>query len=189
MPPLLVVVSGPPGSGKTTLGRRLARDLMFPFVSKDGIKERLFESLGWTDREWSRQLGRASVDLLFYVVEVELSAGRSLVVENAFWKENATEPFRRLGERHPCRVVQIHCRAATEVLVRRFRDRDHTDERHPGQVNRTGYGELEMALREDRYGVMDIGGEVLMVDTTDFEAVDSAGLLKSVRSSLATDGL
>jgi len=92
VPPLLVVVSGPPGSGKTTLGRRLARDLMFPFVSKDGIKERLFESLGWTDREWSRQLGRASVDLLFYVVEVELSAGRSLVVENAFWKENATEP-------------------------------------------------------------------------------------------------
>ena len=41
MRPLLVLVSGSPGSGKTTLARRLAGDLAMPLVGKDTIKEAL----------------------------------------------------------------------------------------------------------------------------------------------------
>jgi dephospho-CoA kinase len=48
---LFVVVSGLPGSGKTTLGRRLAPALDLPLIDKDDILNRLFESKGigtWT---------------------------------------------------------------------------------------------------------------------------------------------
>jgi shikimate kinase len=41
-----VVISGLPGSGKTTLGRRLAPALTLPFIDKDDILDRLFESKG-----------------------------------------------------------------------------------------------------------------------------------------------
>jgi shikimate kinase len=40
----LVVVSGLPGSGKTTLGRRLAQALNLPLIDKDDILDRLFET-------------------------------------------------------------------------------------------------------------------------------------------------
>jgi adenylate kinase family enzyme len=41
--------AGPPCSGKTTIGRELLADLSLPMLSKDMIKEILFDALGWGD--------------------------------------------------------------------------------------------------------------------------------------------
>lgn len=44
--PLLLVVSGPPASGKTSIAEELAARLRIPFISKDTFKERLYEAFG-----------------------------------------------------------------------------------------------------------------------------------------------
>lgn len=44
--PQLIVIGGYSGSGKTTLAQGLARALSLPLLSKDVIKETLFDSLG-----------------------------------------------------------------------------------------------------------------------------------------------
>lgn len=49
--PTLLVIGGIPGSGKTTLGERLAKDLGFVFLNKDSILEMLWESFDWIDHE------------------------------------------------------------------------------------------------------------------------------------------
>ena len=59
------MVSGAPATGRTTLAREVARALTIPFLSKDLIKESLFDSLGTKAREWSKKLGLASIELLF----------------------------------------------------------------------------------------------------------------------------
>jgi len=64
----LVLVTGPPASGKTSLAQPLARHLGLPLLGKDTIKEVLFDSLGTGDRAWSRRLGAAS-----YAVLLELA--------------------------------------------------------------------------------------------------------------------
>lgn len=179
--PLLLVVSGPPGAGKTTLGRRLAGDLGLPFMNKDGIKEGLFATMGWKDRPWSRELGRASADLLLYFAEVELSAGRSLVIESAFWREHSTAALNELERRCPHHPIQVHFRAQIDELVRRFSDRDSSGHRHPGHVDPASYGELQDALLAGRYDALEIGGELIVVDTTDFNRVDYNGLLAMIR--------
>src|SRR6266540_4037003 len=95
--PLLVIVTGPPGAGKTAIARAVAERLALPLVAKDAFKELLWERLGATDLDASRQLGRASFDLLFLVVAELLSARLSLVAEGNF---SRTEPFRELPEAH-----------------------------------------------------------------------------------------
>ena len=48
---LFVVISGLPGSGKTTLARRLAPALALSLIDKDDILDRLFEAKGIGDTE------------------------------------------------------------------------------------------------------------------------------------------
>ena len=55
-----VVISGLPGSGKTTLARRLAPALNLPLIDKDDILDRLFEAKGSGDAVWRRRLSRES---------------------------------------------------------------------------------------------------------------------------------
>jgi hypothetical protein len=58
-----VVISGLPGSGKTTLGRRLAPALDLPLIDKDDILDRLFASKGVGDAAWRRVEPRERWDL------------------------------------------------------------------------------------------------------------------------------
>lgn len=45
-PPVVIIVAGPPATGKTTLSRWLASELMLPLLNRDSIKEILFDTLG-----------------------------------------------------------------------------------------------------------------------------------------------
>lgn len=181
--PILVIVLGRPCTGKTTLGRRIARGLGWPFVHKDGIKELLFDNLGWSDREWSKKLGRASSELLYYLAETHLSVGRSLVVESNFVPQFATPKLLALKEKLGFEPFQILCQAPAYILFERFKVRAESGERHPGHVDHLNYDEFRATLHNSRSKILDIGGKVVEIDTTDFQTIDDSGLLKAIQSA------
>jgi predicted kinase len=184
MTPVIFIVTGYPCSGKTSLAVRIALEFHLPLINKDGIKELLFDSLGWSDRSWSRRLGIASYALLYYFLEAQLRTGNSTIVESNFSPEAATPIFRELLEKYPYRPVQILCKAEGETLWQRFKRRAESGERHPGHVDQTTYAELEDVLRQGRIEPLDIGGALIEVDTTEFVTINYPEIIARIRATL-----
>jgi predicted kinase len=181
-PTPIILVTGPPASGKTTLAERIARELRLPLIAKDVIKETLFDAFGTRDREWSIWLGRATYALIFRFLEVQLAAGRSVVVDATFGPEIANLEFETLKTRYPFSALQIFCFAPNEVLYERYTDR--AAERHPGHVDSHILDEIKAQLEENRWQPLDVGGETINVDTSDFDSVDFEGLVKAASRHL-----
>lgn len=95
--PLVVVVTGMPAAGKTTIAGALSRDLGLPLVSRDKIKERLYDTLGVGDLEWSGRLGGAAFALLFDSARLMTESGHSVMLEaTSFAGPSRSSPrFRR----------------------------------------------------------------------------------------------
>lgn len=182
MAPFLIIITGLPCTGKTTLGRRMAQALGWPFVHKDGIKETLFEHLGWSDRAWSKQLGRASSELLYYFAETQLIVGRSLLIESNFDPVFATPRLLALQEKYGFVPIQIQCQADGDVLFRRFQKRSESGERHPGHGDHLNYAEFKTVLLNGAAQRLAISGPVFEIDTTDFQKIDYAALVGTIQA-------
>ncbi len=129
-----------------------------PVVSKDLIKESLFDTLGAGDREWSKKVGLASIALLFRLIEVQLEVGQSIIAECNFYREFDIPKFRLLKEKYTLRTVEVHCAAERQVLVSRMKHRLSSGERHAGHAESPGvHAEVYAALDRGSFEPLNIG--------------------------------
>lgn len=184
--PAIIIVTGRPAAGKSTLAKWLSQELKLPLVSKDSIREELFDRLGWKDRKWAQELGKASVDMMFYFARAELEVGYSIIMDNAFYSPISNPRFQALKEQYLAESIQIVCDSDRETLFQRFKSRADTGNRHPGHGDYDVLEELYMNLADTSSPILDIGGSVIEVDTTDFAKVDYQEILKQVKALLKT---
>ncbi len=176
----LVIVSGAPASGKTTLARGIARSLALPMYSRDAIKEALFDTLGWRDRAWSRTLGGGSTRVLFELLGEALLAGADCLAEGTFRPSTTAADFADLLERTAARPVQVHCVADIPVLLDRFAARVTSGDRHPGHCDGASLEEFRRDLGRDAFTPLPVDGPTLIVDNTRPSAEQWAGVIAEV---------
>ncbi len=184
-PPIpIVLVTGPPASGKTFVAELVAERLGVPLIAKDAIKETLFETLGTGDVAWAQRLGRATLALVYWALEAQLSARRPAIVEANFAPDDARAELRALGDRHPLEPLEIHCTASEDVLLARFAARRAA--RHPGHLDAERMPDIASAIAAGRYRPLGLSEDVVVVDTTSFDDIDAEGLLQAAREHLQT---
>jgi predicted kinase len=149
-----IVVSGAPGSGKTTVARELARVLDVPLFSKDTIKEALLDSLGANSVADSQRLGAAAIRTL-----LALAADNGCGVLESTWQASlATADLRRL----PAPIVEVFCDVDPEIARERYRARASV--RHPGHFDDV-HGRHSEFWASERARPIDGGWPVVRLDT------------------------
>lgn len=181
----VLVINGLPGVGKTTAALALSQRLTWPLMTKDMFKESLFDSLGWSDRAWSRQLSRASMDLLFLWLERELIAQRACIIESNFEQVRDTPRFMALAAQYPIRFVQVHVVCDGATLWQRHQQRGQDGSRHPGHQEGAVALELRERLLLGRENPLELPGAYIQVDTTDVQKIDYDAIYRAVQQGFA----
>ncbi len=163
--PLLVVVTGSPGSGKTTLATDLARALRIPLISRDAIKEPIMEVYRINSVQESRQAGQAAYRILASMIEQLITGGSSCVVESNFAHGMGEDDFAPFIGR--ASIIQVHCTAPNDIILARFRERAESGERHAGHQDLDVLDDLAVALDTGRYDPLDLPAPLYRVDTND----------------------
>src|SRR5262249_40999498 len=131
LPMPYVVFSGLPGTGKSTLARRIGPQLSLPVVDKDDFLDALFEERGIGDSNWRAALSREA-DVRF-AAAAQSVVGACLV---SWWRhptatgaESGT-PTEWLRMLQPA-VVEVYCHCALDTAAHRFMARA----RHAGHLD------------------------------------------------------
>jgi predicted kinase len=170
----VVLVTGMPGSGKTTLASALADALGFSLLSKDYLKETLYDALAGApnDLAFSRHVGGAAMAVLWAVA----AHSREVVLEANFRPHSDYEraKLQTLG----ANIVEVFCECSREEAARRFASRSQrgTHPVHP-------LTELSATLMDEYDGPVGVG-HVLRVST--MEAVDVPSVVAQVNAAFAT---
>lgn len=185
--PLLLIVTGPPASGKTTIATQLAHRLGLPALYKDEIKETLGDVVPGAGLEWSQTLGRAAYRLMFQIGMTLIDAGVSCLLEANFHPEMSLPGFTPLAAR--ANVVQVVCTADPALLTRRYLERHGAGVRHPVHLDAdpARRDQLVAAFRRDHR--LDLDGLVLRCDTSADTRLDVDPLAVQIREWLESRGV
>jgi glucokinase len=145
----VIVVSGLPASGKTTLARRLSAVLKLPLLSLDTVKEAIVDEVAVEDRFAVRAAAREVVARL-----VEDSPAGCLVDIWVNPVRDTSDVADRLAAIEGVRYLELVCRVPTELAVERYAGRA----RHPAHLD-AGDGDALARIREagPRIGPLGLG--------------------------------
>lgn len=191
----VILIAGIPAAGKSTFAKYISEKLGVPWVSKDSIKEILFDNIGFKSRAEKVTLGVAGTEIMYYFAVSLLKQNRPIILENNF--EESTKPgLLNLINKYNCKPLTIRLTGDLNIIYKRFVERDKSPERHRGHVVNTCYPECgntdvvpTMSFENfkkmiNERGIIDfqVGENVIEVDCTDFSKIPYEDIIKKINS-------
>ena len=182
-----ILITGMPGSGKSTFANEISHKFDIPVYSKDGFKEVLFDTLGFNSREEKVKLGIAATELMYSAAEELMKHNKMFILDNNF-ENTLTERLDILLDKYRYTAITVRLTGDPKVFYERFSYRDLNTNRHRGHVVNDRYPEKQGSkkanptrktyeqylkdIKERGFSTFASNGPVIDVDVTDLEKVD-----------------
>jgi predicted kinase len=162
----LVVISGLPASGKSSLSDRLGVDLGVPVIHRDRLRRAVFEP--FTEFPVSEDLiTEATGRMIIAILETFARAGASVILDGNFNTPGHAIPVRAFVRSHDLPAIEICLWGDPDILRARFIDRADP----PLTEDLIPY--FERVLHRPPEPVLQPPASMFHVDTTDFGALDA----------------
>jgi len=119
---MLIIVCGLPGTGKTTLSKRIADETKSFLLNTDVIRKKITEDPKYTEREKS-----LIYELLFEMAEKFLLTGKNVILDGTFYREELRERAKEIARntRNKYKIIEIICdeKLIKKAMVERKKDR------------------------------------------------------------------
>jgi len=187
----IIIINGHPAAGKTTFAIQLSRELKIPYLVKNTFKNALGASMAVNNQGESSRLSATTFDAIVYVAERLMEVGKPLIIEGSFSahefikddgtrKVNESAIIKELIDKYDYQPLTYIFTGDTLILHKRFLEREKLNERGLSAI----IGEMtyeyfdKICQHQEKF---DIGGKLIKIDTTDFEKVDFASLIETVK--------
>jgi predicted kinase len=119
----LIIFSGLPGTGKSTIAETLGKELSIPVFAKDWLEATLLRS-GLKPVTTNESLGFAGYDLLTVLAERQLMLEQSVILDSVASSQTIRDIWRQLAKQYDADWHLIECICSDESLHRsRLKDR------------------------------------------------------------------
>ena len=192
-----ILVTGIPAAGKSTMAKVMSEKLKLPVISKDTIKELLFDNVGFQSRAEKVKLGIASMEIMYYAAGQLMKAGQAFILENNF-EYSSEQGIGSLLEKYRYSALTITLTGDYKVIYQRFLERESSPDRHRGHVVNDCYPEKKennpktlkaktisyenyvRGIEQRGFDAFCVDGRQIKVDTTDFSRINMEELFSRI---------
>lgn len=179
------------------MAKVMSEKLKLPVISKDTIKELLFDNVGFQSRAEKVKLGIASMEIMYYVAGQLMKAGQAFILENNF-EYSSEQGMKSLLEKYQYSVLTITLTGDYKVIYQRFLERENSPDRHRGHVVNDCYPEKKednmktlkaktisyenfvCGIEKRGFDAFCVDGRQIKVDTTDFSKINMEELFSRI---------
>ncbi|MFK7904564.1 MAG: AAA family ATPase [Chitinophagales bacterium] len=172
--PTLILLTGPPATGKTTLSIKISQELKLLLFSKDEFKELLYDCDNYSNKDEEERLavfGKSSFQIVQLVIKKLLLSEISCVIDANFNRRFIGDFLKTLKESHNIHfsMIEINMRCDGEVLLERFKNRPNRHKAHNTDIYQKS---IEETLLTGHFERIDFPSKYIEVDTTNFNTID-----------------
>lgn len=125
----LIIFTGAPASGKSSIAEAVSKKICVDVISKDGFKIELFEKYGFTSHAEKKKLSIKGEQMMYDAIRKYIDNNQDLIVDNNF--KNFDEIRLILKQTNIDIVLKcIYCVADYEKLAQRYNERISSGNRH-----------------------------------------------------------
>ncbi len=124
--PLVILLAGLPGTGKSTLARKLARRYRLEHISTDSVRKRIFRDVkqnSFGRGSYSQRQRNVVYDTIYYVLYTLLKHGVGCVLDGTFYQDKLRSKVGRICARFDATFVLVIVEAPEDLIRKRFEER------------------------------------------------------------------